>query len=557
MQNTQEQSQAFFTIPTAGLIGDKGNKLSLPDDITLEDGSTLTFSRPKKLGLSIGGFYKNAHDEEFMVKMGIAFQKTDDESLHALHLLARYESLINDLAEVTLDKSATTHTEVGKYHHDGFKLPCFVSSLVPNYKDISHPDFTEENKKQHRKKFHPTFAFNALITNDDIHDDNLGVDGAGNPVNIDYGILPSFLLKEQAALKDSVHHIASFIGHQGDVGKQITRKRFFGYDAPTNPLEFGRDQTIKDNDISYLDVLLGVKNICDKKEDILSKTHNAIDKISGDASIPAAVKERLMDDFQTIHTCIGNKIDYFTRHFSHDFDDIEAKSEAFKTTKWRHHPTFEEIFNEYRVIDANIAASCHEENMAHIASIIGLESKASKESILNTDFSSLNEEKQMAIKEIAAKKFFLHTAVVNNDLDMTTWLVNHDISDVNTAYRQRFHSYQHSMTTPLSTAIAMHRDAVVYDHHYHRHDQMIDFLAEKFAQRNPESLEEGYSSNQDISFVLRLSKLAHEKFVATRSDPKLLAAEKIATWITAKYCERLDGKSITELDVPIASQASR
>ena len=64
-----------------GIIGQKSQKKQLPLSlqIILEDGSELEFSRPKTLGVSTGGFYKNAADEEFLVKMGAAHMAENND----------------------------------------------------------------------------------------------------------------------------------------------------------------------------------------------------------------------------------------------------------------------------------------------------------------------------------------------------------------------------------------------------------------------------------------------------------------------------------------------
>jgi len=188
------KTEAFFTVPSYW-TGERDKKIPLPDQIALEDGTNLEFSRPKTLGVSIGGFYKDESGKEFMVKMGAAYMaENNDEKFYSLELMSRYESLMNNLAKTTLEDDFSPQTSVGKYEQNGAVFSCFVSPLIAGYRDISDKSFKEEQKPSIRKKFHPAFVFNSLIANDDIHDDNLGIDENGNPINIDYGIRPPFLL---------------------------------------------------------------------------------------------------------------------------------------------------------------------------------------------------------------------------------------------------------------------------------------------------------------------------------------------------------------------------
>jgi hypothetical protein len=93
-----KKPEAFFTVPSYW-TGEPDKLIPLPPQIILEDGSELEFSRPKTLGVSTGGFYKNAADEEFMVKMGAAYMaENNDDKFYSLNLATRYESLINNLA---------------------------------------------------------------------------------------------------------------------------------------------------------------------------------------------------------------------------------------------------------------------------------------------------------------------------------------------------------------------------------------------------------------------------------------------------------------------------
>ncbi len=557
-----KKPEAFFTIPSYW-TGEPDKLITLPPQIILEDGSELEFSRPKTLGVSTGGFYKNAANKEFMVKMGAAYMaENNDDKFYSLNLATRYESLINNLAKVALEDSATPQTEVGKYSHEGFEFPCFVSSVIPDYRDISDKGFPEEQKKELRRKFHPAFVFNALVANDDIHDENLGIDGKGNPINIDYGIRPPFLFEEKKEFDGITHQIASFIGHQGTVGMQMVRRRYFGYDETTNPLEFGRDQKIKENDISYLEILSGVKNIVDHKADFLAQAQLPIDRILANDSIPETVKLKLANDFQTIASSLHQRIEYLEEKFSHDFPNISEKAEEFQNLKWRNHPKFKEIFDESRIVNKEIAARCDEKNIRDILKIIenngdsDLENddvkifQTVREKVLKTNFLELAEDQQESIKKLAKDKFLLHTAVINQDLEMTKWLLNNEISDISLPYRQRNHSFQYFMTSPLTTAISIHNDAMIFDHKYHSSDKMIEFLAEKFFEKNPQALEEGYASDLKIPFPLRLSKLALERFEKIGNDLENQAAtmiqarargNEVRTAIKARDFERLDG----------------
>lgn len=545
MQNSQESSSetlpnsigAFFDYPAHGLGG--AHRISIPEEILLEDGRKLEFSRPKTLGSAVGGFYKDETGIEFMVKMNCdPNSENNDEKIYLVNQLTRCESLFNDLSRQVLGESSTPRTQLGKYSSNGRETPCFVSQVIPDYRDISNASFSEEKKKELRIKFHLYYVFNALIVNDDIFDDNLGFDEKKNAIIVDYGSLPSFALKNQERCKHDVHQVASFTGHQSLVGKQITKKRFFGYDALLNPLEFGRDEKRKENDISYYDVLLGAKNICEKKSQIMEIAWGAVDKISQDASIPDNIKSQLIVYFRTIALALDGRVDYLEKNFGDDFSYLEstkeernAKREEFKNLKWRKHHKFKEIFNEHRITDSQIAQECYDKEIEAIAKIIRKDEnsqEASKDDILRTDFSSLDEEQQNAIKKIATKKFLLHGAVINKDLEMAKWLLNNEVSDINTPYRQRDYGYQYHMTSPLSTAISMHNDAVHYDHEYHTQDEMIEFLNEKFKEKNPECLNPGYTSDMSVSFVLRVTQISVDRLLENKEKIENSASSLIS-----------------------------
>jgi hypothetical protein len=518
-------SEAFFNSPAHGTGGKQ--RISIPEEILLEDGRKLGFSRPKTLGTAVGGFYKDEFGTEFMVKMGDnPNMENSDERLYFINQLGHCEALFNDMSRAVLGENSNPRTQLGKYSANGVEFPCFISQVIPDYRDISNQDFSEEERKTLRAKFHPDYVFNALIANDDIFDDNLGVDGQGNAINVDYGSLPSFVLENQKEYKHNVHQIASFIGHQSLVGKQITKKRFFGYDEQLNPLEFGQDQKIKDNDISYYDILLGAKNICEKKTQIMEVAWGAVDRISQDRSIPDSVKSQLLVYFRDVALAFEGRVNYLERNFSDDFAYLEPTKEArnekrdeFKNLKWRKHQKFKEIFAEHRITDSQIAQQCYGEEISNIAQIIrrdGTNQEITRDDILQTDFSALDKEQQEAIKNISTKKFLLHGAVINKDLEMAKWLLNNNISDINAPYRQRDYGYQHHMTSPLSTAISIHNDAMHYDHEYHVYDEMIEFLNEKFEEKNPNCTRPDYISDTSISFVLRIAKIAFNRFSQTR-----------------------------------------
>lgn len=65
--NTSSSTEAFFIVPSYW-TGEPDRKILLPNQIALEDGTNLEFSRRKTLGVSTGGFYKDESSKEFMVK---------------------------------------------------------------------------------------------------------------------------------------------------------------------------------------------------------------------------------------------------------------------------------------------------------------------------------------------------------------------------------------------------------------------------------------------------------------------------------------------------------
>lgn len=511
--------EAFFDSPIIG-------RIAIANEILLKDGSKLEFKRPKELGLAVGGVYVDDEGQEFMVKTGY-YNSQERQFFHA-HVENRYEALLNDLARGALIVGRSPKTMLGKYNKNGSDLPCFISQIIPDYKDIVN--FPEVDKKGHRVKFHPDYVFNALIANDDIHDNNLGIDGDGNPVNIDYGFFPPFMTKEQEECKDRVHQVASFIGHQSLIGKQITKKRFFGYDEQINPLK-KREEEFKSNDISYYDIVLGAKNISDKKGFIVSRCYEEVESIKEDDSIPADEKQELVDHFSQIAQTINNRIENLEENFSRDFVNLDSHKKEFSDLKWRHHPKFREIFDESRIIDANIAKRCYEKQIQDICHIIGgddLDFETSKRIILETNLSDLDVDQQNSIKKFAAQNFSLHTAVMNKDVEIAKYLIDNEISDINSPCRQRNYGNQYHMMSALSIAIATHNDAMYYDHQYHTQDNMIDLLHNEFVRKTPESQEEGYISDMTVFFVPRISEIAFRKYETVKENIEDQASSMIS-----------------------------
>ena len=225
----------------------------LPETIELKNGQILSFSRGKTAGWTAGAWYKNKEGEEFLVKTGGAFCYS--------------EKLLNDLAQIAIDEKEPQGTEIGHGLVNGKNESCIILKKIPNYADLATIEETLdgiEERKNHAKKFHNSYVFEALIANDDLNEENLGLINNNDALIIDYGLMPRFLHKEQIEFAHIPFTLASLIGHRNLNGMQLVRRRYFGHDDFLLPDSLKTKASFKEEDIKYSSILLGIEKYTKK-----------------------------------------------------------------------------------------------------------------------------------------------------------------------------------------------------------------------------------------------------------------------------------------------------
>ncbi|MBU6339132.1 MAG: serine hydrolase [Rickettsiales bacterium] len=505
-------------------LGNLDEEIFIPPVVDLADGRKLEYCGDKTGGGTAGAFYQDESGKKYIAKFSsYNAEKTDKQA--SVPRSEYYEVMLNNIFRSVLgDKAAPKETVIGHYsymseepYNDGTKYPCFVASLVSGYKNIS--DFgkeeilgygkseEEEEKKIHREKFHKFFPLICLVMNDDIYDDNFGVDAEGNPINIDLGLTPPFLFREQQENISQVDQLASYISHNNPFGGQHFRRKFF-------------------EEVSYVSLLDGVKAILDNKDKLLFEVDKIIEQIALDDSIIHEQKGLIQENFMTIKSSLSSRITYLEEKFSSDLTDLEANRERFSSIKWKDYEKFQEILSNSRSFENKTATDAANNNIRAIAQILGIEGEDISE-LRKEIFAANISDKKDDLKKFAQKNWVLHIAAMNSDVDMTKWLLENDIADVSQRYMKRNHNIEYRAYTPLSIAISSFYDKRA-DHvtDLTKTQSMIKILGDEFLKKNPQAKEEGYEINPDNIWPLRMTKLSLERYEQDRAATVIQSAFK-------------------------------
>ncbi len=485
-------------------------EIAIPTEIQV-DGSEerLTFYQQKSAGWAAGGWYQDSAGQEFMVKL--------EEPNPYL------EKLLNNLAAISVGREFVAADNLtGLCEFRGKTSPCFVVGKIPGYRDlISIKDLAE--KKSHATKFHPAYAFNALIAFDDSNEENIGIDEAGQAKIIDFGNIPHFLNPEQIEHSHIPFHLASLIGHRNAKGMQMMRNRYFGYDGFLNPLERRNwAEILGPEDVSYYDVLSGIKKIVDQQEEIAATIARSIKEVES-KDIDEAQKSKYLQHLTNFQSSTLGRIDFMRQVFAPDLEKLEENIEQFSQLKWRLHPEFSRLMEaEEKIFGECIKKSC-ETDFQSIAGIMGAE--LSREEILKQKH--FDESQTEALRKYNDSNHTLHNAVMNNDVEMVRWLLDNDLADINKTRNVRAHNYQNYRLTPLHTAIAIYYDRLVYDTaNSASGHEMIDVLKAKFFEKNGDKFEDDKSYQGD-KFAIMLTFMGLDTYQERSSNVNNEAATKI------------------------------
>jgi hypothetical protein len=470
--------------PDSIYISKKDNKtiIKIPDEVFFDDGTKLTFSDQKTKGFGVGGWYKNAAGEEFMVKFG-------DSSSHI-------ENMFNRLAAISVGEEYAVQTVIGSAVFNGRNQPFFAVRKIEDYQDIVEiKDIAV--KKAHAPKFHPFYVFNALISNDDLNEENIGLVGDESPMVIDYGMVPRFLYPEQIEYAEMPFTLASFIGHRNLNGMQLVRRRYFGHDDFLLPEPF-KLQKFKPADISYGSILRGVKKIVENKEQIIETIKESLQKLAEDKSISDEERERYKQQYSSFAEIMEKRIFWMEESFREDLAMVDNPEyqERFDKMKWRLMPEFAELMQAEEKIFKKCAQTDLDKNFAILVSEFlekPTDEKRSREEILALDLRTVEKD---YVKKFVGDKFMLHDALIAGDFELAKWITQNDLADINSNRTTRNHNYQFFRLTPLHTAIAIYHDKLHsgVKSELKPLEEMIDILQEKFFVQN-------------VSFSQRVSNL--------------------------------------------------
>lgn len=505
----------FFTHPVTG------KSTALPESITLENEELLTFKAQKRFGWSIGGWYEDEAGKKFMVKFGDAF--------------CYAEKLLTDLARIcTGEEFAAEKSLIGHGIIEGKSKPCFAISQIDGYTDLDKIKSPDDNaaasialQKQHATKFHRFYAFNALIANDDLHGENLGLAGGEKPFIIDYGLTPTFLYPEQIADAATPFHLASFIGHRNLNTMQLVRRRTFGHDDFLNPDDRLKPQAekLKAEDISYLSVLNGIRAIIEKRAEIIGLAQETLKKVQSDETLDKEDKKSYAEKYSRFAEIVGQRIDWMRSNFAEDLamlDDARER-EGFGAIKWRLHPKFTELMEVEGKAFKQAAASSLEKGLKKLSELLSV---TSREEMLGLDLKTVE---KSDLKEAA--KFMIHDAIVAQDFEMVKWLVENEICDINQDRKLRTHNYQLFRTTPLHAAISIYHDKLYYKKTEELEPlrELIDFLREKFVEKNGASFDQSrkaeYKEQGLDGFAIEMTFTADKKYQQIASKEALSATK--------------------------------
>lgn len=485
-------------------------EIDIPTEIKIDGNEqNLTFLKQKSAGWAAGGWYQDDSGREFMAKL--------EEPNPYL------EKLLNNLAAICIGPEFVAENNLtGLSEFGGRVQPCFVVQKIPGYRDlISIRDLPE--KKSHAQKFHPAYAFLGLIAFDDSNEENIGIDGDDHAKIIDFGNIPHFLNPEQIEHSHIPFHLASLIGHRNAKGMQMIRNRYFGYDGFLNPLERKNWASILGpEDISYYDVLLGVRKIVDQAAEISEVISRSVAEVKL-KDIDGTQKSKYLQQLANFQKAVMGRIGVMTQIFSADLEKLEENREEFSKLKWRLHPEFSRLMQkEQEIFGQCIAKSCNAD-FRSISEIIGIE--PSRERILEQKV--FTETQREALRRYNDSNHALHNAVMNNDLEMVKWLLDNDLADINKSRNVRTHNYQNYRLTPLHTAIAIYYDRLVYDTaNSASSHEMIDILRTKFFEKNGEEYQEGKAYQGD-KFAIMLTFLGLDTYQERSLNVNNEAAKKI------------------------------
>jgi len=446
-------------------------QITIPNTVTDETGKILTVTDKKKLGLTPGGWYVDKAGKEFMVKFdGSPF--------------CYLEKLINDLARICVgEQFVPERVAVGHGEFRDQQSPCLISAKIEGYQDlIAIPDIA--TRKSHARNFHRFYAFNALLTNDDLNEENLGMRDT-TPFIVDYGALPRFLHEEQAAYSATPFHLASFIGHRHLAGMQLVRRRYFGHDDFLDPSDRLKPQksSLKPEDISYLSVLNGVCLLVDNRTKISNAILGAIAAINADGCITVEQKQIYESHLNKIEEVLANRIGYMTHHFAEDLKLLSdpKERERFEAVKWRLHPEFAKLMRFDMAASKEMARVDLKKNLKEFCGekLMG----RSRDECLGLDLIGIE---KSDLQNFATQNFMLHNSIAAGDFEMAKWLAKNDLVDPNVARLSRTHNYHLFNLTPLNAAIATYMDALYYEDKEKQEPllELISVLREKFFEKN-------------------------------------------------------------------------
>ncbi len=521
-------------------------EIPLSEEVICE-GKELTFTDQKKLGWSPGGWYVDEDGTRFMVKFS------------PLNLGFPYvETLLNELAEICVGKEFIAgEVKVGHGEVDGKTMPCILTSEVKNYQDLialesaSKKEFeTIALRKRFAEGLHKFYVFCALIGNDDLNEENLGiktdsVTGEVTPLIIDYGTNMTFLNQEYAGIP---FQLASFIGHRNLNGMQYVRRRYFGHDDLLDPFQAKLVEP-KTEDISYLSILLGIKAIIDSKDHLLALTATNLTAAMLDDTLSEEERSSHLTKYEKLTDVLRQRIEWMEVNFSEDLTKLNdaVECEEFAKMKWRLHPTF----NALMELENFAFTKCAKDDLAkNLVNFSDLLSGRSREEILALDLKTVE---KSDLNEFANSNFMLHSALIAGDFELAKWMVANDIGDINSNRKLRTHNYQLFRTTPLHAAIAIYNDKLFYQKFEDLEPlrEMIGALQEKFIEKNGDRFDdkrdykaEGINDSVAVKITFAALTKYHEQTLPLNSKLDN-AANKIKSFFKAHNANRLSNEGAT------------
>jgi hypothetical protein len=128
---------------------------------------------------------------------------------------------------------------------------------------------------------------------------------------------------------------------------QLVRRRYFGHDDFLDPLDRLKPQKslLKPEDISYLSILEGVKNLIANQEQIIAAIDRNFEKVKNDPNLENAQKESHFSTLTKMAEILPQRIGWMKENFSADLELIEDQTDRkrFDAVKWRLHPKFAEL----------------------------------------------------------------------------------------------------------------------------------------------------------------------------------------------------------------------